>query len=142
MGEIVFPKNHSVKFDVIFRDFRFRKYRKIDVRNMASVSFKKLIIVSIFELLISCCLILKNCLPYPHKQMPLFIRTPGDTLWMHYGHFSAKNRCKITVFSDKMFSKMTIVRSIKILKINKTASFYLLGYGGYQHEDRIFQRGG
>ena len=36
---------------------------------------------------------------------------------------------KNTVFSDDFWSKMTIVSSLKPIKINRTPPFYLRGYG-------------
>ena len=38
---------------------------------------------------------------------------------------------KNTVFSDDFWSKMTIVSSLKPIKINRTPPFYLRGYGNY-----------
>ena len=59
------------------------------------------------------------------NRTPLLIRAPGFALCS----FSAKNRRKITVFSDDFRTKMTIVRGLNVQKFNRTQPFYLRGYG-------------
>ena len=62
------------------------------------------------------------------NRTPFLIRTPGDTFWAHYGHFWRKIVEKLPYFRT-ILTKLTIVRSLKIQKIDRTQALYLRRYG-------------